>query len=238
MSDIKLLYAAATDEKIKNALIESHEKGDNLSFCFSNTCDKIHPMANNQAVSEGGAWIIGGGEENGRKLKSIKPHLDYFFMTMAFPSPGDTAEALLKFIKGLAPDLAAGFHVCGYDPVDQQIGLPLPRVYFVNTLSNEVTSLDKGSTGMMQHAANDYMKETSQLVAMNLRSLTLQDIIDYAVFAIKASAMYEKCVLLNNRIAGPIDVLVIRPWGMEWVSKKKLHAEGCNDTGIERHLWR
>jgi len=79
----------------------------------------------------------------------------------------------------------------------------------------------------MQHAANDYIKPTSQLVVKNLRYLTLQDTVDYAVFAIKASAMYEKYVLLNNRISGPIDILVIRPDTIEWVTKKRLHAEGA-----------
>jgi hypothetical protein len=219
LSDISMLIAAATDEKVRNAIIKSHEENDNLSFCYSDTTDKIHVMQNGIAVSEGGAWIIKGGT-------SIKPYLDHFYRTALFNSPGEAADALLKYTETIAPDgMSAGFHVCGFDPPDEKFGIPIPRVYFVNTLAHVVTSLEKGSTGMMQHSANDYMKQMSQLVANNLRSFTMQDVVDYCVFAIKASAMYEKFVLLNNRISGHIDVLVMRPGQVEWVSKKTLHAE-------------
>jgi hypothetical protein len=231
MSDMKMLFAAAIDKGVQDAILKSHDAGDNLSFCYSDTCEKIHIMQNGIAVSEGGGWLTDGG--------TITPYLEQFFRNAVFNAPGEAADALLKYVEGLAPDIKTGFHVCGYDPPDEKFGIPIPRVYFVNTLSHEVTSLEKGTTGMMQHAANDSMKPMSQLVANNLKSLTLQDTIDYAVFAIKASAMYEKCVLLNNRIGGHIDVLVIRPYQMEWVSKKRLHVEGDhNDTGIERRLWR
>jgi hypothetical protein len=53
--DMKLLYAAATDENFRNALIASHDNGDNLSFCFSDTFEKIHIMQNGIVVSDGGA---------------------------------------------------------------------------------------------------------------------------------------------------------------------------------------
>ena len=216
MSDMKMLFAAASDKGIKDAIIKSHEEGDDLSFCFSDTYEKIHIMHNNIAVSGGGAYQANGGP--------INPKLDHFFMNSFFNTPGEAADALLKYIKVIAPNIKCGFHVCGYDPPDEKFNIPIPRLYFVNTLDNTVSSLEKGTTGLMQHAANDSMEPMSKLVVNNLKSLTLQDTIDYAVFAIKASAMFEKCVLLNNRISGPIDVLVIRPNSMEWVSKKKLHA--------------
>jgi len=230
-NDIKMLFAAAIDKGVQDAIFKNHDAENNLSFCYTDTYDKIHIMRNNIAVSDGGGWLASGG--------SIHPHLDHFFRNSVFNTPGEAADALLKYVEGIAPDMISGFHVCGYDPPDDKFGIPIPRIYFVNMLTHEVTSLEKGATGIMQHAANDYMKPMSQRVANNLKFLTLQDMIDYAVFAIKASAMYEKCVLLNNRIGGHIDVLVIRPYQMEWVSKKRLHVEGDrNDTGIERHIWR
>jgi hypothetical protein len=215
-SDMTLLLAAIHDKNLHDAVIKSIDDGDNLAFCFSDTFDKIHIMQNNIAVSAGGAWLTNGG--------SINPYLEHFFRNAVFDTPGETADALLKYVEGIS-DIKMGFHVCGYDPPEKG-GIPMPRVYFVDMLHHEVTSLEKGSTGMMQHSCNDYMKPMSQLVANNLKSLTLQDTIDYAVFAIKASAMYEKCVLLNNRICGHVDVLVIRPYQMEWVSKKRLHVKG------------
>lgn len=218
-SDLKMLFAAATDKNIQDAIL--NDANDNLSFCFSDTFDKIHVMRNNIAVSEGGGWLTNGG--------SIRPYLENFYGNFVFNTPGEAAEALLKYIEGIAPDMKAGFHVAGYDPPDEKHKIPIPRIYFVNTQDHVVTSLEKGATGIMQHSANDYMKPMSQLVSNNLKFLTLQDTIDYAVYAIEASAMYEKCVLLNNRICGHIDVLVIRPYQMEWVSKKKLHVRGGSE---------
>jgi len=218
MSDMRMLFAAAADKGIQDAIIKSHDEGDNLSFCFSNTYEKIHIMHNGIAVSGGGAYQTNVGP--------INPYLSYFFRNSVFNTAGEAAAALLKYIEGIALNIKSGFHVCGYDPPDEKFNIPIPRLYFVNTKDHTISSLEKGTTGLMQHSANDYMEPMSKLVVNNIKSLTLQDTIDYAVFAIKASAMFEKCVLLNNRISGHIDVLVIRPDSMEWVSKKKLHAEG------------
>jgi hypothetical protein len=190
VSDIRLLFA-----------IDKENIQDALSFCYANNSDKLHLMQNNIAVSEGGQW--GGG--------SIRPRLDHFY--------SEAAEALLGHIQKINPEFKAGFHVCGYDPAEGG-NPPVPRLYFVNTQEHVVTSLDRGQTGIMQHGANEYMMPFSQMVAANLKSFCLQDTVDYAVFAIKASAMFEKFALLNNRINGHIDVLVLRPSGAEWVSKK------------------
>jgi hypothetical protein len=216
MSDMKMLFAAAMDKGIQDAITKSHDEGDNLSFCFSDTFEKIHIMQNGIAASGGGGYQANGGP--------INPHLEHFFRNSFFNTAGEAANALLEYLERIAPDIKCGFHVCGYDPPDEKFKIPIPRLYFVNTKDHTVSSLEKGATGLMQHAANDYMEPMSKLVVNNLESLTLQDTIDYAVFAIKASAMFEKCVLLNNRISGHIDVLVIRPDSTEWVSKKSLHV--------------
>jgi hypothetical protein len=212
MSDIRLLVA-----------MDKENIQQNLSFCFADNCNKIHLMQNNIAVSEGGQWLIRGKQN---ETSSARPYLDHFYSTMCFSVPGEAAEGLLEYIqKKVSSGFSAGFHVCGYDPPEGDEP-PQPRLYFVNTQDKIVTSLEKGRVGIMQHSANEYMTPFSQIVAVNLHSFNLQDTIDYAVFAIKASAMYEKFALLNNRINGHIDVLALTPSGAEWVSRKKLHAEG------------
>jgi hypothetical protein len=212
MSDIRLLFA-----------MDRENIEQNLSFCFADNCNKIHLMQNDIAVSEGGQWLTSG--EQG-ETRSARPLLDHFYSAMRFNAPGEAAEGLLEYVREkISPGFAAGFHVCGYDPAEEDEP-PLPRLYFVNTQDHIVTSLDKGRTGVMQHSANEYMTPFSQMVAANLHSFNLQDTIDYAVFAIKASAMFEKFALLNNRINGHIDVLALTPSGAEWVSRKRLHAEG------------
>ena len=206
MSDINLLFSMDPDN-VQN----------NLNFCFAANCNKLHLLKNNIAISAGGQWLANGG--------SIIPHLDHFYLSNNFYTPGEAAQALLEYVKKIAPNFKAGFHVCGYDDLECN-GPPIPRLYFVNTQDHIITSLDKGQTGIMQHSCNEYMMPFSQIVAANLKSFNIQDSIDYAVFAIKASAMFEKFALLNNRINGHIDVLVLTPSGAEWVSKKQLHVEG------------
>ena len=211
LGDISLLFS-----------MDKENIQDNLSFCFADNCEKIHLLQNNIGVSEGGMWLAGAKQG---KPGSMRPRLDHFYSTKHFDTPGEAAEALLEYTQKIAPDLKAGYHVCGYDPADGG-GPPIPRLYFVNTQDHAVTSLDRGSAGIMQNSCNQYMMPFSQMAAANLNSFNLQDTIDYAVFAIKASAMFEKFALLNSRISGHIDVLVLTPSGAEWVSKKKLHAEG------------
>jgi hypothetical protein len=212
MNDIRLLLA-----------LDKENIQQNLSFCFAENCDKIHLMQNNIAVSEGGQYLV---TDKQYETRSSRPYLDHFYATLRFDTPGEAAEGLLEYVQNkISQNFAAGFHVCGYDPAEGA-NPPLPRLYFVNTRDHVVTSLDKGRVGVMQHAANDYMMPFSQMVAANLHSFHLQDMIDYAVFAIKASAMFEKFALLNNRINGHIDVLALTPAEAEWVSKKSLRAEG------------
>ena len=212
MTDINLLFA-----------MDQNNVQDNLSFCFATNCNKLHLLKNNIAISEGGQRLTGA--KQNKPIMPMRPLLDHFYLSNNFYTPGEAAEALLEYVKKTAPDFKAGFHVCGYDDTES-LKLPIPRLYFVNTQDHIVTSIDKGQTGIMQHSCNEYMMPFSQMVAANLKSFNMQDTIDYAVFAIKASAMFEKFALLNNRINGHIDVLTLTPSGAEWVSKKQLHAEG------------
>ena len=214
LDNAPLLLAAVKDEKLKELIFKNPES----NFCYTNTASKIHLMKNGIAVSEGG--------QSQTTRGPIQPYLEYFYQTRDFNTPGEAAQALLEYVSKISPGTGMGFHVCGYDPPDKEFSIPVPRVFFVNCIENTVTFLPKGETGIMQHAANDFIKPFSQQVAINLRFFTLQDMIDFSIFAIKASAMYEKFALLNNRIAGPIDILVIKPGCIEWVSRKELQVEG------------
>jgi hypothetical protein len=212
MNDPRLMANAMQNKILQDAILESHANGDHLSFCYSDTETKIDVLRNNIAVSMGGMFLANGG--------IIKPHLDHFFNTHEFRTAKEAAEGLLEFLKTKHPGLKAGFHVCGYMPMGDNP--PLPCMYFVNTENYTVKAMgENGDTGILQHAANQIMMDFSKAMAGNIRWFTIQDMIDYAAFAIKGSAMYEKYVLLNNRIQG-LDILVITPKGIEWVKKTEL----------------
>ena len=206
--DMNYLWALIQDKNLQKAVVDSHTNGDNLSFCYTNTEIKIQTFKNNIAVSSGGMWQTKGG--------SLNSHVDHFFNTHDFKTPREAAEALLEYIKTKHPNLKSGFHVCGYNPANGDTP-PRPCMYFVNTLEYKLEAIgENGNTGIFQHAANNSMIEFSKALANNISGLTLQDMVEYAAFAIKSSAMYEKYVLSSNRIQG-LDILVITPNKTEWV---------------------
>jgi len=209
-NDHGLLLQAIANPQYKKDFFEKIDSGvdDNLSFCYSNTDSKIMLLKNNIAVSSGGGWLIAGG--------SIKPRLEHLFDVKNFDTPKEAAEQLSKYLKEEHPGLKAGFHVCGY--IQRGNERPLPVAYFVNNFEHTVEAIgENGNTGMFQHAANGYMLEFSKGMANLIKMFSLQDLIEYAAFAVKASAMYEKYILLNNRIQG-LDILTITPKGAEWVN--------------------
>jgi len=54
---------------------------------------------------------------------------------------------------------------------------------------------------------------------------TIQDAIDFAVYAIKTTAETMRFQLVSKTVGGPIDVLVLKPSEAIWVKKKELKVE-------------
>lgn len=54
--------------------------------------------------------------------------------------------------------------------------------------------------------------------------MTLQDGIDFAKFAIRTTADTMRFQAVPKTVGGPIDILVIRPDGAQWIKRKELHA--------------
>jgi len=54
--------------------------------------------------------------------------------------------------------------------------------------------------------------------------MTLQDGIDFANYAIKTTIDTMRFQVASKTVGGPIDILVIKPNGAEWIQRKELHA--------------
>lgn len=54
--------------------------------------------------------------------------------------------------------------------------------------------------------------------------MTLQDGIDFAKYAIKATIDTMQFQIASKTVGGPIDILVIKPNGAHWIQRKELHA--------------
>lgn len=59
-------------------------------------------------------------------------------------------------------------------------------------------------------------------IAWNL--MTLQDGIDFAKYAIKTTIDTMRFQIASKTVGGPIDILVIKPNGVQWIQRKELHA--------------
>jgi len=51
---------------------------------------------------------------------------------------------------------------------------------------------------------------------------TLQDMIDFAVYGIRATADTMRFQLRAKTVGGPIDVLILKPTEAKWISRKSL----------------
>lgn len=54
--------------------------------------------------------------------------------------------------------------------------------------------------------------------------MTLQDGIDFAEYAIKTTIDTMRFQIASKTVGGPIDILVIKPNGSQWIQRKELHA--------------
>ena len=59
---------------------------------------------------------------------------------------------------------------------------------------------------------------------LGLDYFTLQDGIDFAMYAIKTTIDTMRFQSVPKTVGGPIDVLVITPAGARWIKHKELHA--------------
>ena len=68
------------------------------------------------------------------------------------------------------------------------------------------------------------LKKTLPYFQIPWRFFTLQDAIDYAVYAVKVTIDTIRFQPRPKAVGGPIDVLVIKPNEASWVQRKKLHS--------------
>jgi 20S proteasome alpha/beta subunit len=202
-------------------------KVETISIDFSNSTNKLFVTAGNVGISTCGAAAIKGIpiagyiEEFGAKAKK---------------APVDAVAAdLLKHFRSLDENLGTSFHVAGYDAHGKQ------RIYRVHVASNALSEDNQkwpqgavwnGETDIVSRIFNDcWLSDDNGLAATHLDSygvpwnfLSLQDAIDFAVFAMSATI---GAIRFQNRlktVGGPIDVLVVKPDGAAWVQRKDLHA--------------
>ena len=134
---------------------------------------------------------------------------------------------------------AAGFHVAGYRKVNGQLQQRIWRCFPVDKGIQDVVpaiqqqgALWNGEQDVLTRIVNQsiyfHVEDGShQLLpyhAVPFAMFTLQDMIDFAVYAIRTTADTMRFQVRPKTVGGPIDVLVIKPTEAEWISRKILQV--------------
>jgi hypothetical protein len=149
---------------------------------------------------------------------------------------------LLKYFQSMTPTPDTHFLVAGYKTVNN---VREQHVWFVKVSSGTVVRNNppgpKGAVqGVSWEGESDILKRLIQSVGeldkqgnlmgqlpsfrIPFEFFTLQDAIDFATFAIKATIDTMRFQARPKTVGGPVDVLVIKPDGAAWVQRKELRV--------------
>jgi len=151
----------------------------------------------------------------------------------------EVASRLLQYFAALDPVPQAQFHVAGYSNADDQAE---QQVWHVNVAASSCSRLNPpGEQGASWGGEADILARLVQPVAqigtgdkieqrfpyyqIQWGFFTLQDAIDFAVFAVRSTIDAIRFQPRAKTVGGPIDVLVIKPAGATWIQRKQLRAE-------------
>jgi len=148
---------------------------------------------------------------------------------------------LIEYFRNLSPDAQLGFHVAGYKK-DGRISVP--HVYYCHVAQDVIQRRNVGPDGSVTYGAawsGEIDILTSIINPVIVRdetgqerivrqpppiiweALTLQDAIDFAIYAIRTTIDTMRFQARRKTVGGPIDVLVLTPEEVRWVQKKELH---------------
>jgi 20S proteasome alpha/beta subunit len=145
--------------------------------------------------------------------------------------PDEVAEALLQHFRTLAGPPAVRFHVAGYKGTEQE-------VFDIDVAGNVAKQVNTSGPGAAWGGEADALSRLLSrvgtldqagkfanelpLFGVAFQHFTLQDAIDFAVYAIRTTADTMRFQMRPQTVGGPIDILVIRPTEARWLRRKEL----------------
>ena len=150
----------------------------------------------------------------------------------------DVPKMLLDYFKSLSQVPDTGFHVAGYSKKGGKLVPYLWRIILAQNESKKINVPDQ--QGAAWDGEVDVMTRLIQPVGLigtdgktvplppsviNWTFFTLQDAIDFAIYAVKTTRDTMRFQTRFKTVGGPVDVLVIKPDKAFWVQRKELHAE-------------
>jgi hypothetical protein len=145
-------------------------------------------------------------------------------------------QRILKYFRDLSQSLDTVFIITGYKKI---LNTWEQQVWEVKISKNSATRVDQpGTQGAYWGGEGDVLSRLLQPVGIKndegfqaypnypiqFGYFTLQDAIDYGIYAVKVTIDTMRFHPRPKTVGGPIDVLVIKPDEAIWVQKKTLHV--------------
>jgi len=150
---------------------------------------------------------------------------------------------LLEFFRELFPNVDTGFHIAGYKR-EKEGKASKPYIYYCHIAQNIIErknlkpdgNLNYGATWSGQIDVLAGIVQPSLLPSMEGKpmtihkppiiwdAMTLQDAIDFSIYAIRTTIDTIRFQARPKNVGGPIDVLVITTDGAKWIQRKELRG--------------
>ena len=151
-------------------------------------------------------------------------------------------KKLVEYFRKFSPDADAGFYVAGYK---KEVKASVQYVYRCHVAKNTVERRNVKPDGSLAYGASwsgqiDILTSIVNPVVIKdekgsdrvIRptppiiwdAITLQDAIDFSVYAIRTTIDTMRFQARPKNVGGPIDVLLLTPEETKWVQRKELHS--------------
>lgn len=224
----------ASDSRI--TLNFTQQQGDNqivsIAIGQSDSNNKLFLAPNNIGIMTFGAADIQGVPIAGYIESFVNEEL-----VSGTVSVNEVAQKILAYFQNFTPAPATGFFVAGYLSVDS---IQEQQVWAVDVASNSCNRINPpNDQGAQWGGEADILTRLIQPVGLQLSDgsiemlpqfqipwqfFTLQDAIDFCVFAVRSTIDAIRFQPRPKTVGGPIDVLIIKPDQASWVQRKELRA--------------
>lgn len=202
-----------------------------VSVTSSDSARKLFLADGRVGISTYGAAAVNGAPIGGLMESLIVEKLNGKSLT-----PTQTANELLQYFSEVGVVQESLFHIAGYrqqgDKLEQEIvsvNLGTQAVAAVNvpgdqgaTWGGEIDIFQRLTNNVAIMNAGGAAPTPIPQFAIPFQFFTLQDAIDFAGYAIRATIDTMRFQAREKTVGGPVDILVITPGTARWIAQKEL----------------
>ncbi len=202
----------------------------NNNFPGSPYCQKLFNLKGNKGILLDSLAFI-----NGRTIESYIREFDFKLNDDSL-SVVEVSEKLIAFLSSILStnginNANIGFQLAGFDNdfkgkiISANVGIKCKK----ETIEDLRLSW-RGYNLIINKLLSKLKDETTKQIipepTPDLRFMTIQDGIDYALFFLRTTIDYQRFAIMNKTVGGAIDIAIITPHaGFEWIQKKELRDE-------------